>query len=94
MQNTKTYRDYRACERRYPRLIRAMCWVACLSMGEAACALRDLRHYPDAMGGEAVCHFGGPEQAVKSAIQARHTFNRLRKLYANERETQPLRRAA
>jgi hypothetical protein len=94
IKNVENYRTYQDCEKRYPRLIRAMCWAACLSTGEAACAIRDFRHYPGCMGGEAVAHYGGPERAIREAIRHRHTVTRMRKLYATERQTSPTRQAA
>ncbi len=64
---------------RYPRLIRSMKWVAILSDGEAACALRDYRdgYGSEHFGSEAVHHFGGPLAVIKAAIRARHTVARL-----------------
>lgn len=74
--------DYRACERRYPRLVRCMQRVACLSQGEASCALRDWRSrarygLDNPLGGEAVCHFGGCLRVIREAIRYRHTIRSL-----------------
>jgi len=74
---------------RYPRLIRAMQWTACLSRYEAAATLRDIRYvnmgkigpsYLDHGGGEAVSHFGGPRRVIQSAIRCRRTTRVTRKL--------------
>lgn len=69
------------CATRYPRLVRAMRWAACLSAGEAACTLRDIAHVRAGIlpadylrwgGGEAVSHFGGPRAVLEAAIRCRH----------------------
>lgn len=79
----KRYRTWEECETRYPRLVRAMCWVACLSRSEAACALRDWRNrdiYGDVpYGSEAVAHYGGPCRVLTDAIDRRHVVRRLLK---------------
>lgn len=73
-----THMDTDALARRYPNLIRAMCWTACLSTGEAACALRDWRQHraglldeSQTMGGEAVAHFGGTRRVLTQAVKHR-----------------------
>lgn len=55
---------------RYPNLIRACKWVATLCDSEAAHAIAMFKMGFD-FGGEAVNHYGGPAQVVKSAIQFR-----------------------
>lgn len=61
------------CVARYPRLTRAMQYVAILSSGEAGAALRDYRDgYSDYAGGEAVMHFGGVLTVLACAIKSRH----------------------
>lgn len=69
------------CAHRYPRLLRAMRWAACLSGSEAAATLRDVRDvchgylepgYLIWGGGEAVSHFGGPQAVISAAIRCRH----------------------
>jgi hypothetical protein len=56
---------------RFPRLIRACMWVACLSETEAAsaiwCHLHGLSY-----AGEAVNHFGGVEKLLRRAWETRH----------------------
>lgn len=55
-------------ERRWPRLIHAMQWVACLSSGEAESCVRDYlegRMY----SGEAVNHFGGTQAVLQAAAR-------------------------
>jgi hypothetical protein len=72
---------------RYPRLIRAMKWAACLSTYEASATLRDIRYvnmgrlpadYLRWGGGEAVSHFGGPRAVILAAIRARHITRQTR----------------
>lgn len=69
------------CADRYPRLVRAMKWAACLTTYEAGATLRDIRYvrmgklpadYLRWGGGEAVCHFGGPRAVIQAAFRARH----------------------
>lgn len=71
---------------RYPRLTRAMKWVAILAHPEAGAALRDYVYARDGLlssdlltygGGEAVCHFGGPVAVIKAAIHARKVVRNL-----------------
>jgi hypothetical protein len=72
---------------RYPRLIRAMSWVAILSKNEASYALRDYllardqaAAHADLMrwgGGEAVCHFGGPLYVTRERLFFRHSVARI-----------------
>lgn len=63
---------------KYPRLIRAMQWVAILSDGEAVGAIMDhtMGLSGPGFGCEAVHHFGGPEAVIRAAIQARHRMPR------------------
>lgn len=63
--------DMDQCAARYPRLMRAMQWVAILSRSEASGALRDWRHGHRTGGAEAVAHFGGPARVISEAIRAR-----------------------
>jgi hypothetical protein len=81
MPERQPYRTWEQMLARYPRLIRAMQWVACLSASEAACGLRDYAGARNGQlpadllrygGGEAVAHFGGPLQVIQRAIKARH----------------------
>lgn len=64
-------------ETKYPRLIRAMMWQACLSQSEAIACLwvylgtRNLQHMSD-YSGEAVGHYGGARRVVADAIRNRH----------------------
>jgi hypothetical protein len=55
---------------RYPRLLRAMRWVAVLSDGEALACLRDYKAGFD-YSGEAVNHFGGTKTVIERAIACR-----------------------
>jgi hypothetical protein len=55
---------------RYPRLLRAMKWVAVLSDGEAEACLRDYKAGLD-YSGEAVNHFGGTKAVIERAIATR-----------------------
>jgi hypothetical protein len=63
-------------ERKYPRLIRAMQFVACLSRGEALACLRDYRAGFD-YSSEAVNHFGGC-RAVLERASREHIRNVVR----------------
>jgi hypothetical protein len=56
--------------KRYPRLLRAMKWVAVLSDGEAESCLRDYKAGL-AYSGEAVNHFGGTRAVIERAIACR-----------------------
>jgi hypothetical protein len=59
-----------AYRKRWPHLLKAMGYVACLSEGEAISALRAyFRGDPYAC--EAVAHFGGPEAVLRAAIEKR-----------------------
>ena len=74
--------SYEACRDRYPRLVRCMQFVACLSEGEAACAIRDWRSrslygLDNPLGGEAVCHFGGCLAVLLAARRCRSIIRRL-----------------
>ena len=63
---------------RYPRLIEACMWVACLSMGEAVACIRDYKAGFE-YSSEAVAHYGGATAVVKRATSqtVRHyIFNR------------------
>jgi hypothetical protein len=79
---------YQFMVNRYPRLVRAMQWVAILSSGEAGCALRDYVYARDGVthanlmrwgGGEAVSHFGGPLRVIRRAIETRAILRTLRR---------------
>jgi hypothetical protein len=65
---------YQECAARYPLLVRAMKWVAILTDGEAACAIRDYRdgYQGPEFGSEAVCHYGGPRAVIEAAWRGRH----------------------
>lgn len=56
---------------RYPFLLRAMKWVACLSQGEATACLRDYREGRP-FSGEAVNEYGGTEAVIEAAWRKRH----------------------
>lgn len=63
---------YRSNEARFPRLMRCMMWVACLSTGEAdACVQSYLNG--DEYSSEAVAHYGGSTVVVYRAWRKRHT---------------------
>lgn len=74
---------------RYPRLIHALQFVACLSDGEAISCIRDYQR-GDAYSGEAVNHYGGTKKVISDAARARvrsgvadqrrHTNDRLREV--------------
>lgn len=74
----REHMTYQECRTRYPRLVRAMKWVAILSDTEAACAIRDYRDgYGDpGYGSEAVAHYGGPLVTIRRAIECRHRIPR------------------
>ncbi len=57
-------------EQRYPRLIRLMCFAACLSTSEASACIRD---YVDGhlYSGEAVNHYGGTRAVLERAAKLR-----------------------
>jgi len=61
---------YYEIARRYPRLLHAMQWVACLSDGEAIACIRDFKA-GYAYSGEAVNHFGGTDVVIHRAIKQR-----------------------
>lgn len=75
----RTYDWTENLERKYPRLIRAMQFVACLSLGEALACLRDYKAGYD-YSGEAVNHFGGTQ-----AVLARAASYRIRNVVRRER---------
>lgn len=62
--------SYDEIARRYPRLLAAMQWVACLSDGEAIACIRDFKAGL-AYSGEAVNHFGGTDVVIHCAIRER-----------------------
>lgn len=61
---------------RYPRLLRAMRRVACLTESEAANAIY-MRQLGDNWAGEAVNHFGGIAEVLQTAITKRHLMRRV-----------------
>lgn len=65
-------------EQRYPRLIRLMKFVACLSTWEATACIRD---YVDgyAYSSEAVDHYGGTDVVIRNAVKLR-TNHELREM--------------
>lgn len=66
--------------RRYPRLLRAMQWVAILTEDEAVGAIH--AHQSGAYGwSEAVCHYGGATRMIERAAAApvRHYVAHLRR---------------
>lgn len=73
---------------RWPRLIHAMQWVACLSHNEAESCLRDYlegRKY----SGEAVNHFGGTQVVLQAAARANvRSVVADQRRYATERLTE------
>lgn len=69
-RHERYYLDMDACMQRYPRLLHAMRWVACLSRTEAAACLRDFRLGMQ-WSGEAVNHFGGCRVVIQRAIATR-----------------------
>jgi hypothetical protein len=60
-------------EAKYPDLIEAMQFVACLSIGEAVNCISSLQlqeqYGRQFLGCEAVAHFGGPSKVAESAIR-------------------------
>lgn len=66
--------------RKYPRLLRAMQWVAILNQGEAVSAIEGYlmnREFETSVSGpEAVAHFGGPYSVIQAAIRHRHITRR------------------
>lgn len=68
---------------RYPRLIHALQFVACLSEGEAISCIRDYQR-GDSYSGEAVNHFGGTRAVISRAARAdsRHASARTNRLIA------------
>lgn len=80
MLNANVHKPMTAEElgRKYPRLVRAMRWGACLTTDEAQTTLRDIRYvklgalplgYATNGGGEAVFHFGGPLAVLQHAVR-------------------------
>ena len=84
---TREHLTYQECAARYPLLVRACKWVAILSDGEAACAIRDYRDgfQGPGFGSEAVAHFGGPRAVIERAWQVRHLVRDIYKLRAEGR---------
>lgn len=70
--------DMTDIERRYPRLLRAMQWVAILSEGEAIGAIRDYQA-GFTYSSEAVNHFGGPRRVIERAYTVRHLLADMRR---------------
>lgn len=66
-------------ERRYPRLIRLMQFVACLSANEASACIRDFVD-GQAYSSEAVNHFGGTDVVLHRAVQIRTNYELRRML--------------
>lgn len=70
-----SYLDHDEAARRYPRLIRAMRWVACLAQLEAQSAII-MHRAGHAWAGEAVNHAGGCAAVIRNAIRCRHITRR------------------
>ena len=70
-----SYLDHDEAARRYPRLIRAMRWVACLNSTEAQSAII-MHRAGHEFAGEAVNHFGGCRAVIRRAFRCRHASRR------------------
>ena len=71
MRNSNRYHPHDWIEARYPRLIRAMKFAACLCDLEAiSCIQMHLAGH--AYAGEAVNHYGGNVAVLRGAIRCRH----------------------
>ena len=64
-------------QRRYPRLIRAICNVCLLAESDAVSALVDYKIFGirEGFGSEAINHRGGQLVAIRYGIQHRHLIN-------------------
>ena len=75
VQQVQGHLTWQECAERFPLMIRAMKYVACLSETEAACCLREWRdrdlYGGQLIGGEAVTHFGGIRKVIDEAIKHR-----------------------
>jgi hypothetical protein len=60
---------------RWPRLLRAMCWAACLNDAEAVSCLV-MHRAGHGFAGEAVNHYGGCVAVIRSAIRCRRAARR------------------
>lgn len=80
--------DYRMveyqCAYRHPALLKAMQFVAILSMGEVECALRCIRDN-QTMCCEAVDHFGGHERLYEQAVKRMRYDRAMRRCREYER---------
>lgn len=77
---------YDEIRRRYPRLLKRMTQVACLSSSEAVSAIADINMgIGDAGGCEAVSHFGGANRVVQVAWRMRGTWHRLELIDAKQK---------
>lgn len=69
--------DRAGIAKRYPRLIRCACWVACLNTSEAVGAIYALKA-GSVYAGEAVNHFGGADKVIRRAFAVRRAVRSLR----------------
>ena len=71
MASNRQYITHEEAARRFPRLLRAMRWVACLNSTEAQSAI--IMHLAGhEFAGEAVNHFGGCRKVIRHAIRCRN----------------------
>lgn len=73
--STREYLPLDGILARYPRLVRAACWAACLSTHEAASCIQMWRA-GHAWAGEAVNHYGGCRAVLLGAIRCRFAARR------------------
>ena len=75
MASNRHYITHAEATARYPRLLRAMAWVACLNSTEAQSAVI-MHRAGHEYAGEAVNHFGGCRAVIRNAIRCRHVTRR------------------
>jgi hypothetical protein len=71
----RVYLEHEQVERRWPRLLRAMRWAACLATTEATSCLV-MHHAGHEYAGEAVNHYGGCVAVIRGAVRCRHAARR------------------
>lgn len=75
MNRNRQYITHDEAAARYPRLLCAMRWVACLNSTEAQSAII-MHRAGHEFAGEAVNHFGGCRRVIRRAIECRHVTRR------------------
>jgi hypothetical protein len=71
----RVYLPHEDIAARFPRLLAAMRWAACLNSTEAASCLQ-MHIAGHEFAGEAVNHYGGCLRVIRGAIRCRHAARR------------------